>query len=486
MSRGSNEFRRGKKIVFKVFNTLTRKREVFKPLEKGKVKMFVCGVTVYDYVHLGHARTYSFYDTLVRFLHHLGYKVTYLQNVTDVGHLLDTGEDRMIKKAKEEKKHPMEIAQFYLDQMLDTFDKLRLMRPDLMPRASEHIKEIIEQVTTLLKNGYAYVANGSVYYDVSKFEDYGKLSKRVSKELIAGARVELNPDKTDPRDFALWIKAPLEHILKWKSPWSEGYPGWHIEDTAIAMKYFGSQYDVHGGAIELAFPHHEAEIAQAEATTGVKPYVRYWVHTGLLTINKTKMSKSLGNILRLSDVLEKHGAETLRLWIASTHYRKPLDYNEKDLNAAKKKIEKIASTLERIKENMNRPSKKKTVFVKQIETLRKEFLKAMENDVNTPLALTHFFEILSLVNKQIDQDSFSKDDLETARKTILELGEFFQIIPEIKEEKLPIEVEKLIQEREGARKKKDWKKADELREKIRELGYALEDTVEGIRWKKLN
>lgn len=473
-------------MAFKVFNTLTRRREVFKPLEKGKVKMFVCGVTVYDYVHLGHARTYSFYDTLVRFLHHLGYKVTYLQNVTDVGHLLDTGEDRMIKKAKEEKKHPMEIAQFYLDNMLDTFDKLRLMRPDLMPRASEHIKEIIEQVTTLLKNGYAYVANGSVYYDVSKFEDYGKLSKRVSKELIAGARVEVHPDKTDPRDFALWIKAPPEHILKWQSPWSEGYPGWHIEDTAIAMKYFGPQYDIHGGAIELAFPHHEAEIAQAEATTGVKPYVRYWVHTGLLTINKTKMSKSLGNILRLSDVLEKHGAETLRLWIASTHYRKPLDYNEKDLNAAKKKIEKITSTLERIKENVDKPSKKKTVFVKQIETLKKEFLKAMENDVNTPLALTHFFEIISLVNKQIEQNSFSKDDLETARKTIHELGEFFQIIPEIKEKKLPMEVEKLIQEREEARKRKDWKKADALREKIRELGYTLEDTVEGIRWKKLN
>jgi len=252
------------------------------------------------------------------------------------------------------------------------------------------------------------------------------------------------------------------------------------------MKYFGAQYDIHGGAIELAFPHHEAEIAQAEATTGVKPYVRYWVHTGLLTINKTKMSKSLGNVLQLSDVLEKHGAETLRLWIASTHYRKPLDYNEKDLDVAKKKIEKIASTLERIKESVDRPSKKKVVFVKQIQTLRKEFLKAMENDVNTPLALTYFFEIISLVNKQIDQNSFSKDDLEAARKTIHELGEFFQIIPEIKEEKLPTEVEKLIKEREEARKKKDWKKADALREKIRELGYALEDTVEGVRWKKLN
>jgi len=459
---------------------------VFKPLEKGKVKMFVCGVTVYDYVHLGHARTYAFYDTLVRFLRHLGYNVTYLQNVTDVGHLLDTGEDRMIKKAKEEKKHPLEIADFYMKHELEMFERLKFLSPDLMPRATEHIKEIIEQVKKILENGYAYVVNGSVYFDVSKFKDYGKLSRRKPEELMPGARAQIKEEKEDAADFALWIKAPPEHIMKWPSPWSEGYPGWHIEDTAIAMKYFGPQYDIHGGAIELVFPHHEAEIAQAEATSGVKPYVKYWIHTGLLTINRERMGRSMGNMVIIADALEKHSPETLRLWIASTHYRKPLDYNEKYLDVAKKKIEKIASTLERIKENVGRPSKKKAVFVKQIQKLRKEFLKAMENDVNTPLALTHFFEIISLVNKQIDQDNFSKEDLEAARKTIHELGEFFQIIPEIKEEKLPIEVEKLIQEREEARKRKDWKKADEIREKIRKLGYALEDTVEGVRWRKLD
>jgi cysteinyl-tRNA synthetase len=227
-------------MTLRVFNTLTGKKEEFIPLENRKVKMFVCGMTVYDYAHLGHARTYAFYDTLVRFLKFLGYDVTYLQNVTDVGHLLDTGEDKIIKKAEEERKHPMEIAEFYLKHWLETMEKLRLLKPDLMPRASEHIKEIIEQVATILKNGYAYVANGSVYFEVSKFKDYGKLSKRVPKELIAGARVEINPDKKDPRDFALWIKAPKEHILKWESPWSIGYPGWHIEDTAIAIKYLGS------------------------------------------------------------------------------------------------------------------------------------------------------------------------------------------------------------------------------------------------------
>jgi len=473
-------------MVLRIFNTLTRRREVFKPLEKGKVKMFVCGVTVYDYVHLGHARTYAFYDTLARYLRYLGYQVTYLQNVTDVGHLLDTGEDRMIKKAKEEKKHPLEIANFYLKHELKMFEKLKFLKPELMPRATEHINEIIEQVKKILENGYAYVVNGSVYFDVSKFKDYGKLSRRKPEELMPGARAEIKEEKEDVADFALWIKAPPEHIMKWPSPWSEGYPGWHIEDTAVAMKYFGPQYDIHGGAIELVFPHHEAEIAQAEATSGIKPYVKYWIHTGLLTINQERMGRSMGNMVRIVDAFEKYSPETLRLWIASTHYRKPLDYNEKDLDVAKKKIDKIALSLRRIKENMDKPSKKKRVFVKQMQKLREEFFKAMENDVNTPLALTHFFKMISLVNKQIDKNSFSKDDLEVARKTIHELGEFFQVVPEIKEEKLPVEVEELIKEREEARKRKNWKKADEIRGKIREMGYALEDTVEGVRWRKLD
>jgi len=272
---------------------MSGKKEVFKPLEKGRVKIFVCGMTDYDYMHLGHGRTYAFYDILIRFLKFLGYKVYYIQNITDVGHLReDTGEDRVIKKAIEEKKDPMEVVDFYMRKHLEAADKLKLERPNILARATGHLIEIIEQVKALLKNGYAYEANGSVYFDVSKFKDYGKLSKRVPKELRAGARVEVHPDKKDPRDFALWIRAPKEHMLKWPSPWGLGYPGWHIEDTAIAMKYFGPQYDIHGGAIELAFPHHEAEIAQAEGTTGIKPYVRYWVHTGLLTINREPMSKS--------------------------------------------------------------------------------------------------------------------------------------------------------------------------------------------------
>lgn len=470
-------------MPLKLFNTMTKKKEQFKPLKDKEVKLFVCGVTVYNYTHLGHARTYSFYDTLARFLRHSGYKVTYLQNVTDVGHLFDTGEDKILKKAKEERKDPMEIAQHYLDHWLEMMEKLRIKRPDLMPRATEHIKEIIEQVDAIIRNGYAYVSNGSVYFDIAKFKDYGKLSKKIPEELSAGIRVEVNPEKKDSKDFALWIKAPASHALKWDSPFSVGYPGWHIEDTAIAVKYFGSQYDIHGGGIELAFPHHEAEIAQAESATGVKPYVKYWVHTGLLTINKQKMAKSIGNVVGISDALKEFSPETLRLWIASTYYRKPLDYNKQDLEVVKKKVERIESTLEKIKENLKKAGKK-NIFSSKLNRLSKEFLKAMEDDLNTPLALTRFFEIISLVNKQIDTGKFSINDLKLAERTIREFSELFQIVSPPKKKELPKEALELIKKREAARKIGDFTRADEIRNEIKErLGIILEDTKDGVRWK---
>jgi len=466
-------------MPIKLYNTLTRKKATFKPLKDREVRMFVCGLTVYDYLHLGHARTYAFYDTLARFLRHLGYKVTYIQNVTDIGHLLDTGEDRMIKKAKEEKKHPLEIADFYYKHELEMFEKLRIQKPDLMPRATDYIKEIIGQVKKILENSYAYVVNGTVYFDVSKFKDYGKLSRRKPEELIPGARAEIREEKRHPADFALWIRAPPEHIMKWNSPWSEGYPGWHIEDTAIAMKYFGAQYDIHGGAIELAFPHHEAEIAQAEATTGIKPYVKYWVHAGLLTIRGQRMGRSMGNMVTVMHALSKYSPESIRMWIASTQYRKPLDYNEKDLEVARAKVEKIASTLQRIRDNIGKAARRKTIFARQVESLKKEFFRAMDNDVNTPQALTHFFKIVSLINKQIHAKEFSESDLRNAEKTILELGEFLQVIPELHVEKVPKEVLELVRKREEARTQRDWARADMLRQDIKKLGYVVEDTAEG-------
>jgi cysteinyl-tRNA synthetase len=272
--------------------------------------------------------------------------------------------------------------------------------------------------------------------------------------------------------------------MKWGSPWSEGYPGWHIEDTAIAMKYFGAQYDIHGGAIELVFPHHEAEVAQAEATSGIKPYVKYWIHTGLLTINKEKMSKSVGNIIRISEALKKYSPETVRLWIASTYYRKPLDYNETDLRVAKNKIDKIRATINRIRENKEKTLVAKALFSNQIATLSKNFFNAMKDDLNTPLALSNLFKTITLVNRQIDIGKFSMRDLIKAEKSIREQGEFFQIIPQLAEQKLPDEVAQLIKEREEARKEKNWTKGDLIREQIQKLGYTLEDTIEGAKWRK--
>lgn len=476
-------------MALRIFNTMTKKKEAFKPIKGKEVKLFVCGVTEYDHVHLGHARTYAFYDTMVRFMRHIGFYVTYLQNITDVGHLTDdTNEDKVLRRAMKEKKTPRQIVDFFLRHHLENFDRLRLLRPDIMEKATDHIPEIIKQIETLEKKGYAYAVDGSVYFDVSKFKDYGKLSKKVPDKLVSGARVEKNPEKDDPRDFALWIRAPREHIMKWDSPWGQGYPGWHIEDTAIAMKYFGEQYDVHGGAIELAFPHHEAEIAQAEAATGKKPYVRYWVHSGILTINKEKMAKSKGNFVRLVDALNRHSSEALRMWIASTHYRKPLDYNEGGIEAARKKVDKISETLERIRSASKRPKGGNQTLTNKLFKIRDRFIAAMEDDFNTPLAISHLLEAVSLVNKYMDnpRSNCSTIELKSAEKLIEELGGFFQIIPKRKKkESLPSEAKRLIALREKARKKKDFKAADDIRVQLKnDFGIILEDTERGVKWKR--
>lgn len=474
-------------MVLKIFNTMTKRKEIFKPMKNKEAKLFVCGVTEYDHVHLGHARTYAFYDTLVRFMRHQGYKVTYLQNVTDVGHLTEEGEDKVEKKAVQENKSPQQIVDFFLRHHLENFDRLGLLRPDLLKKATDHIPEIIGQIKTLLKNGYAYAVNGSVYFDISKFKDYGKLSRNVPKNLITGARVEVNTEKDDPRDFVLWIRAPRSHLLKWDSPWGTGYPGWHIEDTAIALKYFGPQYDVHGGAIELGFPHHEAEIAQAEATTGKKPYVKYWVHTGLLTIRKEKMAKSKGNFVRLVDALNKNSPEILRMWIASTHYRKPLDYNEKDIENARRRVEKISEVLERIRENSRKVVDGSQILANRLHKIRDRFIAAMEDDMNTPLALSRLFEIVSIANKTIDSGKYSTIELKSAEKLIEELGGFFQIVPAEKDKrKITDEARKLIQMREKARKDGDFATADRIRERLRkDFGIVLEDTPKGVKWKRI-
>ncbi|MEM5802655.1 MAG: cysteine--tRNA ligase [Candidatus Aenigmatarchaeota archaeon] len=462
-------------MVLKLFDTMTKKKKIFKPLKDKEVKMFVCGQTVYDDAHLGHAKTYVNFDILARFLRYLGYKLHYIQNITDI-------DDKIINRAKEKGEHPLKLAEHFTKRFFEDIERLKIKENiNDFPKSTDYIPQMIDQINTLLKKGYAYVVDGDVYFDVSKFKDYTKLSRMKLKDLEKH-RIEPDERKRNSYDFSLWKSAKLDEI-SWDSPFGKGRPGWHIEDTAITVTIFGPQYDIHGGANELIFPHHTNEIAQAEAATGIKPFVKYWLHSGVLNIRGQKMSKSLKNFITIREALEKYSPETLRLWIASTHYRKPIDYNEKDLEVAKKKIEKIKLTLERINENYSKAGKGE-FFVNKIKKLRKEFLDAMNDDINTPLALTKYFELITLINKQIDKNQFSKNDLKLAEETMKEFGNLFQIIPELEKKELPKEVLELIKKRETMRKIGDFETADKIRNEIKErFGIILEDTKEGVKWK---
>ncbi|MBU5537211.1 MAG: cysteine--tRNA ligase [Candidatus Aenigmatarchaeota archaeon] len=462
-------------MVLKLFDTMTKKKKIFKPLKDKEVKMFVCGQTVYDDAHLGHAKTYVNFDILARFLRYLGYKLHYIQNITDI-------DDKIINRAKEKGEHPLKLAEHFTKRFFEDIERLKIKETiNDFPKSTDYIPQMIDQINTLLKKGYAYVVDGDVYFDVSKFKDYTKLSRMKLKDLEKH-RIEPDERKRNSYDFSLWKSAKLDEI-SWDSPFGKGRPGWHIEDTAITVTIFGPQYDIHGGANELIFPHHTNEIAQAEAATGIKPFVKYWLHSGVLNIRGQKMSKSLKNFITIREALEKYSPETLRLWIASTHYRKPIDYNEKDLEVAKKKIEKIKLTLERINENYSKAGKGE-FFVNKIKKLRKEFLDAMNDDINTPLALTKYFELITLINKQIDKNQFSKNDLKLAEETMKEFGNLFQIIPELEKKELPKEVLELIKKRETMRKIGDFETADKIRNEIKErFGIILEDTKEGVKWK---
>jgi cysteinyl-tRNA synthetase len=467
-------------MVLKIFNTLTRRKETFKLMRGKRVEMFVCGQTVYDDAHVGHAKTYVQFDTIVRWLKHLGYDVFYAQNITDV-------DDKIIKGAQKEGVEPLSLANRYTQRFLEDVDALKVKKNvDLFPKTSDYIPQMIEQIKTLIKKGYAYVVDGNVYYDVTKFKDYTKLS-RMSIEELKRHRIEPDPRKRNSFDFALW-KSQKPGELAWDSPWGKGRPGWHIEDTAMTVTIFGPQYDLHGGGSDLIFPHHTNEIAQAEAATGKKPFVKYWLHAGVLNIKGAKMSKSLKNFVTIREVLSRHDPEVLRLYYASTHYRKPIDFDEEDLERPKAELEYLYNTLRNIKHAAS--SKGETS--KEIETLlaetEKKFAEAMNNDFNTSLSLTHLYGLAREINKIISKQKISPEQAERIVQSSRELGGIFGILEKevLIEEKLPKEVEKLIQQREEARKRKDWKTADRIREEAKRLGYILEDTPEGVRWRKMS
>ena len=476
-----------------VYNYLTRQKEPFEPLEPGRVHMYVCGPTVYDHAHIGHAKLYVAMDVVVRYLRFLGYKVRYVQNITDVGHLLDTGEDRIVKGARRERVEPMELVEIYTRSYFEDMDALGVVRPNISPRASCHIPEQIEMIRILLEKGYAYEVDGNVYFSVERFPEYGKLSGRKVEELEPGARVAVREEKRHPADFALWKKAEPEHILRWPSPWGWGYPGWHIECSAMATKYLGETFDIHGGGLENIFPHNECEIAQSEAATG-KPFARYWILVGSLTVDGVKMSKSLGNVIRIKDALKRNRPEAIRTLILSAHYRGPMDYTEAAMEAAERGVERLHNTVRTVRLRLRDASPEgdpEPDVVEVLEAHRRAFVEAMDDDFNTPRALAALHELARDVNRWLDGGrDLSPASLAAIDTAFRELGgQVLGIIPDklaptgVEEETLAGLVEIILAVREEYRKAKDWARADELRDKLAELGIVVEDRPEGPAWR---
>ena len=477
--------------MLKVFNTLTKEKEEFKPIEKGKVKIYVCGPTVYSEAHIGHARTYIAFDVIIRFLEYLGYKVIYVRNITDVGHLReDVWEDRIIVGAKKEKVHPMELVDKYMLMFFEQCKKLGLRRPNIQPRASAHILEMWEMIEKLIEKGYAYkTEDGSIYFDVNKFEDYGKLSG-VKKEKLIKHRIEPAPGKKNLADFALWKSCSEDYPLKWKSPWGLGFPGWHIECSVMGMKYLGKQFDIHGGAKDLIFPHHENEIAQSEAYSG-KKFVNYWLHTGLVKIRGEKMSKSKGNIISLKEILEKYDPEVIRIWVISNHYRSEVDFSEKNIEESKKILSRIYNTLSFLDEIAEEKELKveelkaeEKEFYDKVLKLKEEFIEAMNDDFNTPLALSKYLELSSSINEFFVKSENGKL-ANFAKEVFVELGKIFGLFQGPKE--IPKIQEKLINEilklREEFRKEGKFEISDRIREVLTKSGVKVEDTEKGTKWK---
>lgn len=468
-------------MVLRIYSTLSRKKEVFKPIHGNRVNMFVCGPTTYDLSHLGHARTYISYDIIARYLRYKGYSLFYLMNITDV-------DDKIINRAENIGTNPLELAQEYEKYFYEDMATLGIRSVNLFARASEHIPEIIDQVKTLVDKGYAYETETGVYYDITQFKDLGALSHQKPSELRKH-RIEPDPTKRSTQDFALWKKREPKE-LGWDSPWGRGRPGWHIEDTAITTHYFGSQYDIHGGAVELIFPHHEAEIAQAEAATGRKPLVKYWVHTGVLKVDGKKMSKSLGNFVTVRDALKRYGPEVLRFFFASAHYRSIIDFSEASLEQAERSLQTLHNALSNIRKFAPRPGieKNEEELEKKILRCRDKFVKAMDDDFNSPFALTALFDLANEVNKFVDShETINANLLEKVVNAFRELGGIFNILQK-EERKVDLGtvselVDLLIELRQEFRETKDWQMSDKIRLRLKDLGIILEDTANGTRWK---
>lgn len=478
-----------------VYNTLTGEKEKFEPLEAGTIRMYVCGITAYDLCHLGHARSAVVFDTIVRYFRYKGYKVTYIKNFTDI-------DDKIIARAQLEQQSTEKIAETYIQAFYDDMDKLGVMHADIEPKATEHIQDIIHIIERLIEKKAAYAVGGDVFFNVSAFQHYGKLSGRETTGRMSGARVDVDMRKQHPDDFVLW-KTSKEGEPKWKSPWGYGRPGWHIECSAMSMRYLGESFDIHGGGADLIFPHHENEIAQSEALTE-KLFVKYWMHNGFITVNREKMSKSLGNFFTIREILKKFDPEVVRFFLLSTHYRNPIEFSDDQLKESEATLDRYYSTVIRIQDFLKQKGKDIPVtsdeekFKETAEAFIKKYEEAMEDDFNTALALGHIFELIRQINRFLDTKPKSKRGQEVVQKVqsylntaggILNLfhrspAMWYLALKDIKG--IPISkegIEQKIKDRSESRKQKDWARADRIREELHQLGILLEDKPDGTIWK---
>ena len=465
-----------------VYNTLTKRKEPFHPLRPGEVRIYVCGPTVYDYIHVGNARSFVAFDVVRRYLEYKGFKVKFVSNITDV-------DDKTIRRAKELNITLQQLGELYTEAYFEDLKALRVRKADVNPRATQHIGEMIALIEKLIEKGYAYVVEGNVYYDVTKFPEYGKLSGVKVESLIKGARVEVDPNKKNPADFALWkSRKPGEPF--WYSPWGPGRPGWHIECSVMSSIYLGETFDIHAGGKDLIFPHHENEIAQSEAASG-KPLARYWLHNEWLTINGEKMSKSLGNFITVRDAVSRYGAQTLRMFLISAHYRSPIDFNERTVEQARRNLEKIRSSIQafrRLRELETQVEGEKELLA-HVEALRHRFEEAMDDDFNTPKALAAIFDFISELNEFTgSSEGVSRETKGRVLKVIEELLDGVLGIETKVEEKevqglSPKLVELILEVRNVLRRRRDYETADFIRSKLEELGFVIEDSASGTKWK---
>jgi len=480
-------------MPLRVFNVLTRQKEEFVPLVEGKVGMYVCGPTVYDQSHLGHARNYVSFDMIVRALRYRGNDVLYVQNITDVGHLLDSGEDRIQRKARQLSATPMQIVERYARLYFADMDALGVNRPDISPRASAHIPEQIEMIGTLIDKGHAYEAEGSVYFDVASWPSYGKLSNRRIEESETGTREVVNDGKRNPEDFALWKRAEPEHMLQWNSPWGRGYPGWHIECSAMSEKYLGPTFDIHGGGIDNLFPHNECEVAQSEAAHDHAPFARYWLLVGSLTIDGRKMSKSLNNFVTIESALKTYRPEVIRMFVFGAHYSNPVDYSADALDSAQKGWERLMSAVRLTRDRLLiAPDGDDGERIRAVlDETRRAFNEALDDDFNAPIGVAALQNLTREVNTLLltGDQPVGKNTLAAIDALYTELGgNVLGVIPatesaanaDAKREEGMVKL--LIELRQQAREQKQWATSDSIRNRLSELGVVLEDRAEGTGW----